>query len=126
MQVTLAQIYYDKEEKVGKSGKPYHKLNIKTQEHGERWLSGFSSPANRNWKSGDTVEIEVKENGKYLNYSPMSARQPSKTWDKINELDQRLSKVEKMLVKQPLKEAPEPKLMPISDNEEPQLDDLPF
>lgn len=117
MQVTLTKIYLD-DEKMGKNGKPYRFLKIQTQEHGERWISGFASPENKDWKTGDTIEIEVIENGKYLNYK-LGGRKPSKTWDKINELDERLSKVEKLIVKQPLKEPEEPL------GDEPIMDDVP-
>lgn len=121
MQVTLTKVYLD-QEKMSKNGKPYRKFNIQTQEHGDRWLSGFANKVTQNWKAGDTVEIEVTENGKYLNYSPMLAKQPSKTWDKINELEKRLSKVETAVFKTAKEYEPEPELMPAEET----LDDLPF
>lgn len=103
MQVKLSKIYLD-DEKIGKNNKPYRFLKIQTEEHGEKWISGFASAGNKDWKVGDFVEVEVIESGKYLNYKLPETRKPSKTWDKINELDARLAKVEKLVVKQPLKD----------------------
>lgn len=62
---------------VGANGKKYERLGIKTQQHGEVWLSGFGGFSNKNWKEGDEVEIEIKrvtKDGKeYLNFSSPSA-----------------------------------------------------
>ena len=58
--------------KTSASGKPYTSLSIKTQEHGDKYLSGFGNKDNEGWNEGDTVEIETKEvvkDGKtYLNF----------------------------------------------------------
>ncbi len=58
--------------KTSAAGKPYTSRSIKTQEHGDKWLSGFANANNKNWKVGDTVELEVKEVNKdgkqYLNF----------------------------------------------------------
>lgn len=70
MQVTLTQV--TRKEAQGAKG-PYTRLGIKTQEHGDLWLSGFGRRDNSSWKVGDKVEIEIKEvekDGKtYLNFS---------------------------------------------------------
>lgn len=73
MQVTITKIYTTDKDKQGnplksKKGAPYTRMSIKTQEHGEKWLSGFQNADNKEWKEGDTVEIVVKENGEYLNF----------------------------------------------------------
>ena len=52
-----------------RTGKPFTSLGIKTQEHGEKWLSGFDNAYTKDWKAGDTVEIEVEVKGEYLNWS---------------------------------------------------------
>ena len=55
--------------------RPYERLGIKVREYGEKWLSGFSSQWNQDWKEGDTVDADVEENGQYLNLKkpdPMS------------------------------------------------------
>lgn len=77
MQVTLTKIQRFTKDKEGNDliaqsgfnkGKPFTRLVIYTQEH-EKSLSGFDSAVSANWKEGDKVEIEVKENGQYLNFS---------------------------------------------------------
>lgn len=70
-----------------KDGRPYTSVRIQTQEHGERWLSGFENAISRNWKEGDTVEAEVEEKGEYMNFRTL------KPEDKVNE------KLEKVLNK---------------------------
>lgn len=68
MQVTLTAV--NRKERVSsRTGKPFISLGIKTNEHGEKWLSGFDSKETKEWKSGDKVEIEVEQKGEYLNFS---------------------------------------------------------
>ena len=52
-----------------RTGKPFTSLSIKTQEYGDRYLSGFDGKETASWKEGDTVEATVEENGEYLNFS---------------------------------------------------------
>lgn len=69
MKATLTKIM--RKEREGANG-PYTSVLIKTQEHGDRLLSGFWRKESQNWKAGDQVEIEVKEvekdGKKYLNF----------------------------------------------------------
>lgn len=67
MKVKLTRL--SRKDKVSKAGKPFVSLGIRTEEHGERWLSGFGSADNKDWKAGDEVEIEVVESGEYLNFT---------------------------------------------------------
>lgn len=68
MKVTLTAV--NRTERVSKkTGKPFTSLGIKTQEHGDKWLSGFDGKQTRNWKDGDTVDIDVEQKGDYLNFS---------------------------------------------------------
>lgn len=53
---------------VTKDGRPYAMLSIKTEQHGDKWLSGFEGTISKNWKVGDTVEFNVVPNGEYLNF----------------------------------------------------------
>jgi len=62
-----------REEKVSqRTNKPFTSLSIKTDKHGERYLSSFGSKDNADWNVGDEVEISVTEKvsgGKsYLNF----------------------------------------------------------
>lgn len=71
--VKLTAVYINETDKNGnqfisREGKPYKKMSIKTEQHGDKYLSGFVNKANQNWKKGDEVEIVVKENGQYLNF----------------------------------------------------------
>lgn len=54
---------------ISKEGNPYSKISIKTEQHGDKWLSGFGNTANYFWRKGDIVEIEITENNGFLNFS---------------------------------------------------------
>ena len=70
---------------MGRNGKPYTRLAIKCEEHGDKWLSGFQGSRNASWKEGDTVDIIVEQKGEYLNF-----RMPKKE----DELEIRIKKLE--------------------------------
>jgi len=53
---------------VTSKGRPYTSVRIKTADYGDKIISGFGNADNANWKAGDTVDIEVKPNGDYLNF----------------------------------------------------------
>ena len=83
MQVALKKITKyttDKEGKqlMSKQNKPYTRLVIETEEHNKP-LSGFENAQTSKWEVGQQVDIEVKENGQYLNFSVPKAE------DKVNE-----------------------------------------
>ena len=74
--VKLTKVFRDHKNKdtkqplISKDGNPYNKIAIKTEQHGEKWLSGFGNSANYFWKKGDTVEVEITEaNGGFLNFT---------------------------------------------------------
>lgn len=72
--VTLTKIYTTDKDKAGnplmsKTGKPYTRMSIKTEEYGDKYISGFKNKANESWKEGDTVEVIIEEKGEYLNFS---------------------------------------------------------
>ena len=67
-----------------KDGRPYTRVNLQTAQHGQKWISGFGSNTNVNWKEGDEVELIIKENGEYLNFS-----EPKK----IDAVDEKLEKI---------------------------------
>lgn len=76
MKVTLTTVYKSDKDKQGqplinKNGKPYTKLAIKTKEHDDTWLSGFDGKLTTGWIAGAEVEIEVKKNGNWTNFTPM-------------------------------------------------------
>lgn len=74
--VKLTKVFRDHKNKdtkqplISKDGNPYSKVAIKTEQHGEKWLSGFGNSANYFWKKGDTVEVEITETaGGFLNFT---------------------------------------------------------
>lgn len=112
MKVVLKRITVSDKSKDGKpfitkDGRPYSRIGIQTDVHGAMWLSGFAGEQTKYWKEGDTVHIEVEENGQYLNFKPLS---------KLDLLEARVEKLEQMM-----QGTPE---MPVVESEEPV--DLPF
>ena len=72
--LTLTRIYTTDKDKSGipfksKKGFPYTKMSLKATEYGDKWISGFKGKENENWKDGDVVEVEITQNGEYLNFS---------------------------------------------------------
>ena len=66
MKVKLTRV--SRNNKTSKGGKDYVSLGIQTEQHGDKWINGFGNNFNKDWKQGDEVEIEVVENGQYLNF----------------------------------------------------------
>lgn len=74
MQITLTKVFRSTTKKdgtplIGKNGRPYTKLALKCNEHGDKWLSGFDGKETQGWREGDTVNVEIEQNGEYLNFS---------------------------------------------------------
>ena len=91
--LTLTKIHRSNKDKdgkelIGKSGRPYTRVGIKTMQYGEKWLSGFENRQNANWREGDTVELVVEEKGEYLNFRTVSVE------ERLEELEGRVSKLE--------------------------------
>ena len=81
MQVTITKVFRtkldrDKNPLKTSDGRDYERLSIKTQEHGDRWLSVFGNEYNQNWGEGTVIDIEVTEAQKgdqvYLNFKGLS------------------------------------------------------
>lgn len=89
MKVKLTQVYVTDKDKNGnplmtKNNKPYTRMSIKTEQHGDKWISGFQNRTNANWKAGDEVDVVIKENGQYLNFeTPKVENMQSEKLDKI-------------------------------------------
>lgn len=75
-----------------KPSRPYTRVGLKTQEHGDKWLSGFENRTNANWKEGDSVEIEVEQKGEYLNFRNLS--ETEMIWKELANLKNRVGKLE--------------------------------
>jgi len=55
-----------------KNGKQYESVGILTKEYGDKWINGFGNSRTKNWKKDDVVEIEITQNGEYLNFKTPS------------------------------------------------------
>lgn len=91
----IARFTTDKDGKqlMTKDGRTYTRVRLQTQEHGSDWLSGFENQVTQNWKEGDTVEVEVKQVGQYLNFSTPKATDLLE--DRIKNLEDRVTALEK-------------------------------
>lgn len=101
--VKLTNVFRADKDKSGnpyttKDGRTYTRVSIKTEKHGDKWLSGFGNQDNINWKAGDEVEIEVKTNGAYLNFETpkktVSGRDIQELRNMIAELQDRVTTLE--------------------------------
>jgi hypothetical protein len=106
--VTIKKIYRSDKDKSGKpfltkDGRPYTRLAVWTQEHGEQALSGFGNARNAMWREGDQVELDtervMKDGKEYLNFKEPN---PIKT------LEARLEKVEAWIKAEIAKKPKEP------------------
>lgn len=67
MQITIKAI--KRTPRIAKSsGKPFVSVGIKTDQHGDQWLSGFANVDNADWEVGSLADIEVEQKGEYLNF----------------------------------------------------------
>lgn len=75
-QVTITAI--KRTPRMSKAGRAFVSLGLKTNEYGDKWLSGFAGDENKDWKVGDTVEIEVEQKDEYLNFKTLRVNAVSK------------------------------------------------
>lgn len=83
-----------------KNGRPYTRISIKTDQHGTQWLSGLAyedSPMMK-WKAGDEVEIDIVQNGQYLNFSiPKVVRTDYAVMQELRIMNRKLDEIIGML-----------------------------
>lgn len=82
---------------IGKSGKPYTRVRIYTEKHGEQSLSGFGGAWNKDWQAGDEVTVNITEKpnprgGVFLNFE--RAELDSQMLTMLNDLNERVLKLE--------------------------------
>jgi len=128
MKTILTKVYRSDKDKEGnplktKDGRLYTRVSIKTQEHGDKWLSGFSNWVNDKWKEGDKVEIEVEEKGQYLNFRGLSETQ--RLWNAIAALKLEVSNL-KLAVGGAIDEKQTNDNLPQADEDSVNSGDLPF
>ena len=88
------QAYLDKFQK------PYARVGIKTEQHGQRWLSGFAytgSPA-LSLKIGDEIEAEIEEKGQYLNFRLPKSQNGGDVMKKLSELEGYIKEIHKAVM----------------------------
>lgn len=69
----ITKIYRNTADKEGnplltRDGRPYEKVALKVERYGDRYVSGFGNPQNKDWAIGDEVDIIIEEKGEYLNF----------------------------------------------------------
>lgn len=98
----ITKIYTTNKDKQGNqlmaNGRPYTRMSIKVAEYGEKWISGFSNAVSKTWKEGDVVDVEIKQNGEYLNFeTPKKEDISAKLNDKIELILTKLGKIELLI-----------------------------
>ena len=76
MKIVLTKIYISDQKKDGtkfvdKNNKPFKRVAIQTDSHGETWLSSFSfrdSDEMREWKEGQEVQILISKRDDFWNF----------------------------------------------------------
>lgn len=102
MQVTLRKIARFENDKNGnplrtKDGKPYQSVRVQTEEHGDKWLSGFGNKTTDTWVEGSKVEVLVEQKGEYLNFKMPTANNVANI--ALQDLTARVVKLEEILLK---------------------------
>lgn len=97
MKQTITKIYRSFQDKQGnslktKDGRNFERVAIKTQEYGDRYISGFGGDWNENWKIGDIIDIKIEQKGEYLNFSKIDRL------DRLDELEMRIDELEARMV----------------------------
>lgn len=73
------------------------KVGLKTDKHGDTWVSGMFNPkkgpnGTENWKEGDTVEVYIEEKNGFVNFT-LKPKAPSTGVD-TSAIEARLKKLE--------------------------------
>lgn len=95
---------------ITKTGKSYTRVSLNVEGYDKR-LSGFESDETKNWKEGDLVEIDVEENGQYLNFKvPKKSDIQADGFEKrIQDLERKVGLLEGWIKSEPLpKNYPDP------------------
>lgn len=93
--ITISRVSFIDKDKLGnplksKTGKPYTRCLLDSTDG--RTMSGFANPTNRNWHQGDTVEVEVEQNGQYWNFKMPEKKEGGS----VNQ--EQIDRIEKMVV----------------------------
>lgn len=66
MKIKITKVTYTDTKKDGtkcidKNSKPFYKVGIQTQEHGDQWINGLVFGEPPTWQAGEEVELDIKE-----------------------------------------------------------------
>lgn len=100
MRYIITKIYRNTKDKNNnplktKDGRPYERVAIQvdSDEHGGKYISGFGNARNKNWQVGEEININVVQNGQYLNFE-----MPTETQEFREEIMNLFFQLEKRLV----------------------------
>lgn len=70
MQVKIQKISRkEREIRNGKqAGTTKMSVSIMTEQYKDKWLGGWEDDVNKDWKEGDDVDVQIEQNGEYLNF----------------------------------------------------------
>jgi hypothetical protein len=95
--VTITKI--NRQDRVSqRTGKSFTSVGIQTQEHGDKWLSGFEDNSTKYWVEGKEVMINVERkmsadgSREFLNFKPVTKTQVLE--QKMAEMERRVSVLE--------------------------------
>jgi hypothetical protein len=77
----------------GKYGKYTRARILVESKDGDVWVGGFGNSLTDTWKEGDTVEVYVSKNGKWLNFKTKPAKV---SVEEFQALVKRVEKIEEM------------------------------
>ena len=104
MKLKITKIWFNNTNKDGqpyldKDSRPYTRVVIKTDQHGEKKLSGFAYSGDEmmRWREGQEVDIDVSQKGEYLNFRlPKGLKY---TFDQFAGLENRVTTLERLFAK---------------------------
>ena len=99
--ITISRVSFIEKDKQGnplktKTGKPYTRCLLDATDG--RKMSGFANAENRNWRQGDSVQVEVEQNGEYWNFK-MPEKKAGVNQEQLDRIEKMLTEVHAALVK---------------------------
>lgn len=119
--ITSIKFYHTNKENqplLDKNSRPYTRINMKTEQGGETWMSGlaYQGDSQMAWKIGDSVEIETKQNGQYTNFNvPKKQAMGGLSPDIIEKLFAKLDRIETKIDNLELVDPNEPEAEPLPE-----------
>ena len=141
MELVLTKIHRSSKDKDGNAymtkatpnspSRAYERVGIQVndEKYTGKWLSGFGNRENAGWQVGDTVDLEITQNGQYWNFKTLS--QEDKIWKELQRQAGEIHKLKKEMadVRRNFGEVPEDEVGKVNEDltEAKELEDsLPF